>query len=218
MTDGANACKRLFDEEEFLSNGKGELGRFRGESNPMDCLEDSLLSSLLPFMSEAPLKWAPVGLSRFSVQSQNSVWSLSGEGVGGRGLTGGGYLGGGCKGGGKGGGAYFGRTSRLLSSVDFVETVLSEVDVARDAALDGTWEGKVYEEMEFFSEKIYGVGVEDLRSVSGSKTQETRAKGSGSGVRTRSMGNGSFPGTLDSAIMSGKPDRWAGDAGLERRR
>lgn len=188
-----------------MSNGKGELGRFRGESNPMNCLEDSLLSSLLPFMWEASLKWAPVGLSRFSVQSQNSVWSLSGEGVGGRGLTGGGYLGGGCKGGGNGGEAYLRRMARLLSSVDFVEIALSEIDAARDVAVDETWEGKVYG-MKFFSGKICGVGVEDLWSVSGSKTQETRAKGSGSGVRTRSMGNGSFPGAPDSAIRSGKPD------------
>lgn len=50
MTDGAKACKRLFDEEEFLSNGKGELGRFRGESSPLSGLEGSFLSSFLPFV------------------------------------------------------------------------------------------------------------------------------------------------------------------------
>jgi len=88
-----------------------------------------------------------VGLSRFNVQSEDSVWSLLSQGVGGRGLTGGGNLGGGCEGGGKGGGAYFERVSRLLSSVDLVATVCSEIDgaldVALDAVLDGTWEGKV---------------------------------------------------------------------------
>ena len=84
-----------------------------------------------------------MGLSRLNVQSENSVRSLSGEGVGGRGLTGGGYLGGGCEGGGKGGGTYLERASRLLSSVNFVATVFSEMDAALDSALDGTWEGKV---------------------------------------------------------------------------
>jgi hypothetical protein len=144
VTDGAKACKRLFDEEEFLSNGKGELGRFRGESSPRNCLEDSFRSLLrLPLAWEASLKWEPVGLSRFRVQSENSAWSLSAEGVGGRGLTGGGYLGGGCEGGGNGGGEYLERTSRLPSSVDFVDAAFSEMDVALDAALDGTCEGKV---------------------------------------------------------------------------
>lgn len=79
-----------------------------------------------------------MGLSRFNVQSENSVQSLPGEGIGGRGLTGGGYLGGGWEGGGKGGGTYLERASGLLSSVDFVAIVLSGVD----AALDETWEGK----------------------------------------------------------------------------
>lgn len=94
-------------------------------------------------MWEASLKWEPVGLSRFNVQSENSGWSLSGEGVGGRGLTGGGYLGGGCEGGGKGGGEYLERTSRLLSSVDLVATVFSEMDAALDAVLEESWAGKV---------------------------------------------------------------------------
>lgn len=134
MTDGAKACKRLLDEEELLSSGKGELGRFRGESNPRNGLEDSFLSSLLlPLIKEASLKWEPVGLSRFSVQS-----SLSPEGVGGRGLTGGGNLGGGCEGGGNGGGAYLERVNRLLSSVDLEATVFSEMDGALDVALNGT--------------------------------------------------------------------------------
>ena len=48
MTDGAKACKRLLDEDEFLSNGKGELGRFRGESNPRNGFEVSTF--LLPLM------------------------------------------------------------------------------------------------------------------------------------------------------------------------
>ena len=47
MTDGAKACKRLLAEEEPLSSGKGELGRFRGESNPRNGLEASFLSALL---------------------------------------------------------------------------------------------------------------------------------------------------------------------------
>lgn len=47
MTDGAKACKRLLAEEEPLSNGKGELGRFRGESNPRNGLGDSFLSAFL---------------------------------------------------------------------------------------------------------------------------------------------------------------------------
>ena len=47
MTDGAKACKRLLDEEEPLSNGKGELGRFREESSPRNGLEDSFLSAPL---------------------------------------------------------------------------------------------------------------------------------------------------------------------------
>ena len=95
MTEGARACRRLFDEEEFLSNGKGELGRFRDESSPISGLEGSFLSSVLPLTWKASLKWDPVGLSRFNVQSEKSVRSLSEEGVGGRGLTGGGYFGGG---------------------------------------------------------------------------------------------------------------------------
>ena len=94
-------------------------------------------------MWEASLKWEPVGLSRFNVQSENSRWSSSGEGVGGRGLTGGGYLGGGCEGGGKGGGEYLERTSRLLSSVDLVATVFSEMDAALDAVLEESCVGKV---------------------------------------------------------------------------
>ena len=80
-----------------------------------------------------------MGLSRLNVQSENSVWSSSGEGVGGRGLTGGGYLGGGWEGGGKGGGTYLERASRPPSSVDLAATAFSEVD----AALDGAREGKV---------------------------------------------------------------------------
>jgi len=61
--------------------------------------------------------------------------------------------------------------------------------------------------MASLSAKMCGVGVGDLRSVSSSKTQElARAKGSASGVRTRSMGNGSSPGGLGSVIRSGKPD------------
>ena len=84
-----------------------------------------------------------MGLSRFNVQSEHSVWSLLAQGVGGRGLTGGGNLGGGCEGGGKGGGAYFERVSRLLSSVDLVASVWPEVDGALDVALDGTCGGKV---------------------------------------------------------------------------
>jgi len=77
-----------------------------------------------------------VGLSRFNVQSEDSVWSSLAQGVGGRGLTGGGNLGGGCEGGGKGGGAYLERVSRLLSSVDLVATVWSEIDGALDVAPD----------------------------------------------------------------------------------
>lgn len=143
MTEGAKACRRLFDEEEFLSNGKGELGRFRGESKPINGLEGSFLSSLLPFEKDASLKLEPVGLSRFNVQSENSGQSSFGEGVGGRGLTGGGYLGGGWEGGGRGGGTCLERTGRPLSSVDLEATVFSEMDAALEAALDGTWEGKV---------------------------------------------------------------------------
>lgn len=84
-----------------------------------------------------------MGLSRFSVQSENSVWSLLSGGVGGKGLTGGGNFGGGCEGGGKGGGAYLERASRLLSSVDLVATVFSEMDAALDVVLGGTCGGKV---------------------------------------------------------------------------
>ena len=83
-----------------------------------------------------------MGLSRFNVQSDDSAGSLSAEGVGGRGLTGGGNLGGGCEGGGNGGGAYLERENRPLPSVDLVAAVFSEMDVAVDAALDGTCEGK----------------------------------------------------------------------------
>lgn len=60
--------------------------------------------------------------------------------------------------------------------------------------------------MEFLSAKMSGVGVDDLWSVSGSKTQDTRANGSASGVRTLSIGNGSWPGVLGSVIKSGKLD------------
>lgn len=60
--------------------------------------------------------------------------------------------------------------------------------------------------MGFLSAKKSGVGVDDLGSVSGSKTQDTRANGSASGVRTLSMENGSSPGMLGSVIRSGKPD------------
>lgn len=108
-----------------------------------------------------------MGLSRFSVQSGDSVWSLSGEGVGGRGLAGGGNFGGGCDGGGKGGGAYLGRVSLLLSSVDLVATVFSEMDsdTVLDVALDEPCEGKVYEEIASSSAKTCGVGVGDLWSA-----------------------------------------------------
>lgn len=60
--------------------------------------------------------------------------------------------------------------------------------------------------MEFLSAKKWGVGVDDLWSVSGSKTQDARANGSASGVRTLSMGNGSWLGELGSVIRSGKRD------------
>lgn len=138
--DGAKAWKRELDDEEFLSNGKGELGRFRGESNPRNGLEDSFLSTfLLPLMKEASLKWEPVGLSRSNVQSGDLVWSSSAAGgVGGRGLTGGGNFGGGCEGGGNGGGACLEWVNRLLSLVGLVAATFSEMDVA----LDGAWEGK----------------------------------------------------------------------------
>lgn len=151
-----------------MSSGKGELGRFRGDSNPRNCLEGSFFSTfLLPRIYEGSLKREPVGLSRFSVQSGNSGWSLSGEGVGGRGLAGGGNFGGGCDGGGKGGGAYLGRVSLLLSSVDLVATVFSEMDsdTVLDVALDEPCEGKVYEEIASFSAKTCGVGVDDLWSA-----------------------------------------------------
>jgi hypothetical protein len=73
--------------------------------------------------------------------------------------------------------------------------------------------------MALLTTKICGVGVDDLWSASGSETQEfVRANGSASGVRTRSMENGSFSEWLGSVIKSGKRDRWAGDAGLEGRR
>lgn len=88
------------------------------------------------------MKWEPVGLSRLNVQSEDSVRSLA-AGVGGRGLSGGGNFGGGCKGGGNGGGAYFGRVVLLLSSVDCVATVFSEMDAALDAALDEICGGNV---------------------------------------------------------------------------
>ena len=83
-----------------------------------------------------------MGLSRFNVQSEDSVWSFSAGGVGGRGLTGGGNLGGGWEGGGNGGGAYLEREILPLPSVDFVAVVFSEMDVAVDAVLDGACVGK----------------------------------------------------------------------------
>lgn len=88
------------------------------------------------------MRWELAGLSRFNVQSEDSVWLLLVEGTGGRGLTGGGNLGGGCEGGGKGGGEYLERVIRQFSSVDLVATVLSEMDAALDAALDETCKGK----------------------------------------------------------------------------